>query len=349
MNNYKNLLILLILLFINKVFGQEPKILFQTDSILKLTIKLHLNEVIHDTEIRDYHQAKLSYFNQNSKESIHIIKIKVRGKSRTNVNICRFPPLELNFKKKKTENSLFEGQNKLKLVTHCKNAKAYSDYILEEYMTYKMYQLITPFSHRVRLCEITYIDLDKPKNTITQVGFLIENIKDVAERNNMMVYKDSIIHQDFCNKTELDKLTIFQFMIGNLDWEVSLRHNIKLISPSKRDFPIAVPYDFDYAGIIFTSYAVPPESLKISSVRTRLFRGLCRLNNGYDVTLDYYQKLKPDLFSLVNNSNYLSDKSIKSVDKYLESFYKILDDPKLVNQKIVTSCWITHKHLYETN
>ena len=216
-------------------------------------------------------------------------------------------------------------------------------------MTYKLYEVVSPKSFKSRLCEITYIDLDKSNRTITKVGILIENIKDVAKRNDMVVYKDSIKHQDFCNRTELDKLMMFQFMIGNLDWAIEHRHNIKLISPRERGLPIAVPYDFDHAGIIYTSYAAPPESANLSSVRLRLFRGLCRSNYGYDKTLDLYQKLKPDFFELIKKEPYLSDKSKKSMKKYLESFYDILDDPKKVDTKIVTACRITHNHLYETN
>ena len=126
------------------------------------------------------------------------------------------------------------------------------------------------------------------------------------------------------------------------------RHNIKIIAPAERGFPVAVPYDFDHAGMIYTSYANPPEFSGITSVRSRVFRGLCRFNNGYNKTIDLYQKLKPDLFSLVQNDPYLSDRSKKSLEKYLESFYEILDNLKKVSQKIRTVCRAKHKHLYET-
>ncbi len=347
MKNHIRVLIVLTVFFIANAFGQEPKILFQSDDILKLTIKLHITKVIRDVDVRDYHEATLSYIDDKNAESIHQIKLKVRGNNRANIKTCSFPPLEINFKKNKTKNSVFEGQNKLKLVTHCRNSKEFSDYVREEYMTYKMYQLLTPISFRVRLCEVTYIDLDNKKNTITQTGFLIERTKEMAQRNNMVVYKDSLVHQDVCNKTELDKLTVFQFMIGNLDWSVPMRHNIKIVAPEKGGFPIAVPYDFDHSGMVNTSYANPPEGSGITSVRSRVFRGLCRFNNGYSITFDLYQKLKPDLFSIAQNSSYLSDKSKKSVEKYLDSFYEILDDPKKVNQKIVTVCRAKHKHHYD--
>jgi hypothetical protein len=344
----KILFLLLILYSLGPTYGQEPKILFQSDSILKLTIKLHLNEVIHDLKIRDDHEAILSYTDNNNLESTHNIKLKVRGKSRSKVNICKFPPLEINFKKNKTKNSLFEGQNKIKLVTHCNYGSEFRRYVAEEYFIYKMYQTVSPYSHNVRLCEITYIDLDKSKNQFTKIGFLIEPIKDVAERNDMVVYKDTIAHQDLCNRKELDKLIFFQYMIGNMDWEIALRHNIKLIEYREGGFPIAIPYDFDFSGMINTSYAAPPEGFGYQkSVRNRSFRGFCRFNNGYSTTLDFYQKIKPDIFTLVRTSNYLTERNKNSVEKYLESFYKVMDDPKKFNQKINRACWIDHEHLYQ--
>ena len=342
----KIILLFLILFSIEQSYGQETKILFQSDSILKLTIKLHLNELIHDLEIRDEYEAILSYVDDNNIESIHDIKLKVRGKSRSEVDICKFPPLEINFKKNKTKNTLFEGQNKLKLVTHCNYGTEFRRYVIEEYLIYKMYQIVSAYSHSVRLCEITYVDLDQNKKPFTKIGFLIEQIKDVAKRNNMVIYRDSIPHQDFCNRKELDKLTVFQYMIGNLDWEIKLRHNIKLIAPEERDFPIAVPYDFDYSGIINTSYAATPEELGLQSTKTRLFRGFCRFNDGYKITLDYYQQIKPDLFNLVSTSDYLNERNKNAFEYYLESFYEILDNPKKVNQKITTACRVRHKHLY---
>jgi len=348
MKNHFQLLNLLTLFFICTIFGQETKILFQSDSILKLTIKLHTSKVISDVEARDYHEAILSYVDDKNMESIHPIKLKVRGNNRANINVCNFPPLEINFKKNKTKNSVFEGQNKLKLVTHCKNEALYSEYVQEEYITYKLYQIISALSFKVRLCKITYIDQDNQNNSITQTGFLIEDIKDVAVRNDMVVYKDSIRNQDVCNRTELDKLTLFQFMIGNLDWSVPMRHNIKILAPQEGGFPVAIPYDFDHAGILNTAYANPPENLNISSVKTRVFRGLCRFNDGYYKTIDQYQNLKPELFSIVQNVSFLEDKNKKSMKNYLESFYEILDNPKKVDQKIATACRVKHQHLYET-
>ena len=126
----KKYILFFIIFALGKLHCQEVKLLFESDSVLNITIKLHLKDVINDIKMRDYHEAQISYLDANNQESLQNIKIKVRGKSRADANNCSFPPLEINFKKNKLKNSIFEGQNKLKLVTHCKNLKEYNDYIL---------------------------------------------------------------------------------------------------------------------------------------------------------------------------------------------------------------------------
>jgi hypothetical protein len=342
----KNVFILFILFSLGESYCQNAKPLFQSDNILKLTITLPLEKVINDLEVRDEHPAILSYQVTDGENEIHQIKIQVRGKTRALKTTCKFPPLQLNFKKSKTKNTLFEGQNKLKLVTHCKNTNLYSNYIQKEYTTYKLYQKITPYSFNVRLCEISYIDQNNSNKSSTHYGFIIEHIKDVAKRNDLKVFDESIRNQEVLGKENLDKLSFFEYLIGNLDWSITNRHNIKIMINKKGGLPIGVPYDFDYSGIVGTGYAVPPPGFDISSVKTRVFRGMCR-NNGYKPTIEFYQQHKPVLLTVLKNATYLSDNGRNSMEKYLLSFYDILDNIGNTEKKIVKACWANHKHLYE--
>ena len=331
------------------VYGQGKKELpplFNSDSLLELRISMNVEEVINDIEVRDEHEATLSYKLADGNDEIFKIKVMVRGKTRTITKVCRFPPLKLNFKKKKVANTLFAGQNKLKLVTHCNSRAINEEYILREYYVYKLHQLVTPYSFNVRLCKITYDDKEGKFDPTPHYGFLIEDIDDLAKRNGMKEFKDSIPNQELCNRVETDRLMLFQYMIGNLDWSVPHRHNFKLIAKEK-SLPVAVPYDFDYCGMINTSYAAVPEDMNVPSVRTRVFRGLCRQKGGYDAVLKYFQELKPDIYAVYKESEYLSDKSKTSAIKYLDDFYKVLDKPKLFEQKVVRACRAKHKHLFE--
>ena len=47
--------------------------------------------------------------------------------------------------------SLFHGQKRLKLVTHCRQSPGFQQYVLLEYAAYRLFNVLTPASFRVRL------------------------------------------------------------------------------------------------------------------------------------------------------------------------------------------------------
>ena len=65
---------------------------------------------------------------------------------------------------------------------------------------------------------------------------------------------------------------LFQYSIGNTDRSIPGRHNIQMVKSKDSTIskPFVIPYDFDYAGIVNTSYAVPDKNLGIESVTERV-------------------------------------------------------------------------------
>jgi len=344
------ILLFLTLLTCGFVYGQtsaEVNPLFSSDEILEVRLVMDVEKVIKDINVRDEHPATFSYKEADGSEKSFDIKVVVRGKTRTNIKVCKFPPLKLNFKKKAVKNSLFAGQNKLKLVTHCNTKDINEEYIIREYYVYKLQQLVTPFSFRVRLCKVIYEDTAGDFDPTPHYGILIEDIDDLAARNGMVEFERKIPNQEVCERTELDRIMMFQYLVGNLDFSVPKRHNFKLVADSVKPQPVAVPYDFDYTGLVSTSYAKPPPDLEVASVKVRVFRGLCRQEGGYDDAQNHFNKLKPDIYDLYNSSDYLSEKSIASATKFIDGFYKVLENPKSFDQKIFKACRANHKHMYQ--
>ena len=112
-------------------------------------------------------------------------------------------------------------------------------------------------------------------------------------------------------------MTVFQYMIGNTDWSVPEFHNIKLMNAdSMRVLPIPVPYDFDYAGAVATHYSVPHESLPITDVKQRLFRGFCRQPGMYEKVFSIYNDRKEDIYNVYRDSPFISEKDLKLTLKY---------------------------------
>jgi hypothetical protein len=323
--------------------------LFAEEEPLELIIEANFRSLIasKSQDVTDYDSAILMVTGTNAGDARFEIKVKARGFSRRVSTICEFPPLLLNFKKKEVSGTVFEGQNKLKLVTFCRDSEYFQDYIFHEYLIYKIYNLLTDFSFKVRLAHITYIDRGKDIPRASNYGFLIEDIDDLAERCGGEE-SDRLLHiHDMCDHKSLDIFTIFQFMIGNVDWNIGqpMMHNSKLISVDSLQ-PIPVPYDFDFCGAINTNYAVAPSNLPIQTVRQRLFRGYCRLSGEYENTIQVFLDHKEDIYKLYLEFPYISEKVKKSTLKYYDQFYNIISDPKKVKKQIYEACPANHVHLY---
>lgn len=82
----------------------------------------------------------------------HEIRVRVRGKSR--LRVCDFPPLRLNFSGQETSGTVFAGQEELKLVTHCRNRATAQTDALQEYSAYRIFNLLSDVSYKVRLLRI---------------------------------------------------------------------------------------------------------------------------------------------------------------------------------------------------
>src|SRR5439155_11002015 len=130
------------------------------------------------------------------------------------------------------------GQHELKLVTYCRTASDYEQRIVLEYTAYRLYNLITPMSFRVRAADVTYRKDDKDAG-VTRFGFVIEDIDDVAERNHLGKLTAATRQ---ITRSQLDphaeaRAAMFEFMIANLDWDflagpagVDCCHNSRFIA-----------------------------------------------------------------------------------------------------------------------
>lgn len=96
--------------------------LFASDEPLDLTLTGDLRAVFKDTrDDRPYRPAQLWHLDANGDSTLFDIGLKTRGFYRRKYLNCNVPPLRLNFKKQALANTVFAGQDKLKLVTHCQS------------------------------------------------------------------------------------------------------------------------------------------------------------------------------------------------------------------------------------
>ncbi len=189
-----------------------------------------------------------------------------------------FPPLALNFKKNEVKNTLFDNQDKLKLVTPCD----YDRYVIDEYLIYKMYNLVTERSFNVRLVNILYFDTGKGKKLFEKYSFFIEHDDQVAERNNSFEVDKNLTPYSLERKI-FRNMAVFQYMAGNKDWYVTSKRNIVIMQPNdSTQPPYAIPYDFDFSAFIDADYTKPRDVPDEYLATRRVYKGLCYTDAEYN-------------------------------------------------------------------
>lgn len=343
--------LLLVLLTVGFAWGQETAgakkkkglPLFEHDEVLEVKLEQNVKALKKDIdEDRTYHPARLTYSDPIQLQEVTLnVSVKTRGKTRRNPRLCDSPPLAIKFNTEETKNTIFRKQKKLKLVTHCKKNKTiFEQYLFQEYLAYRAYNVLTDKSFRVRLVRIAYVDSEGKYKPVTRYAFFIEDEKKMAKRLDGKLDESTQHYWVFQQKDAQILVSVFQFLIGNTDWSIPARHNVKILRVGPKESLYAVPYDFDMSGIVNTSYARPHEKLqdKISSVRTRWYRGLCRKQEEFAPVIALFNERKAALYAVYEDFRLLSGRSGKSTLRYLDDFYEIINKPRKVKKHLVENC-----------
>jgi hypothetical protein len=318
--------------------------LFATDSVLKVRIAAQLDTIISDRPIDEYLRGDLSYHAENGDLIEFDIGIQARGNYRRRSDVCSFPPLRLNLKKSQTRETLFANQNKLKLVSHCAtNSHILYQAVIAEFLAYRILNLLTEQSFRVRLLEIEYINTSDGK-TFEGPGILIEHSSRLAERLGVSPLRIENTAVDNLDLHHLNLTSVFQYLIGNTDFSPisgppgeDCCHNYKLFGDQGPPY-LAVPYDFDMSGFVSAPYAVPNHTLRLDSVQDRLYRGWCVNNERLPTTFEKFQDLHGEIETLIEEQAGLSRRKRYELLKYVDSFYRTISRPKSVERYFINRC-----------
>jgi len=319
--------------------------LFADDSPLKITIEAPLTTLVEERPDEEYLEGKISFAGDDGAIRTLDLKLRTRGKYRRAEEHCDFPPIRLNFRKKQVTDTVFAGQDKLKLVTHCRdNNFLYEQLVLREYLAYRFLNVMTSISYRVRLLEIEYIDTEGAR-PMTTVGFVIEDDDDVAARNGMVPIKTGDISMNDLDPAQQNLVHVFQYLIGNTDFSLyrsepddDCCHNSDLLTATDGAPFTPLPYDFDFAGLVNAPYAEPNPRFELMSVRVRLYRGLCKNNDLLDGTIQQFLNKKDTVLGIVDKLEQLSARSRRSVTRYLNAFYDYCEKSQSVERRFINHC-----------
>ena len=139
--------------------GIPPQELFSSAAILRVSLETELEALKDDrSQESEERPARILVLGSSGDPVVVPLKVRTRGRFGLQKNICSFPSIRLNLEKGQPRRTVFDGQDKLKLVTHCHDWDTFEQNVLEEYLAYRIYNQLTDVSFRVQLVEITYLD-----------------------------------------------------------------------------------------------------------------------------------------------------------------------------------------------
>lgn len=272
------------------------------------------------------------------------IRLSARGLSRRTAGICSFPPLRVEFTQPPAPQSLFAGQKRLKLVTHCQQSAGFQQHLLMEYSAYRVFNQLTPLSHKVRLATVNYAE-SSGKVSTSRWGFFIEDLDDLAKRNGLTEARvgDRITSAQL-EAQQAARVALFQYMIGNLDWSMRAGpagegccHNSRLLSAPGGAL-VPVPYDFDYSGLVDAPYAIPPKQVKVRSVRQRHYLGYCRHNGQALVAAAEFRSRRSAIEAALSGVAGLEERTRGRALAYLGAFFQEIATDESARSKILKGC-----------
>lgn len=326
---------LLLVLLSDPVIASDTDSLFKSDDIINLELRSDFSSIRIDTTGEpQYHDGELIYYAADGSSEKFSVKVRIRGNFRRKAENCNFPPVMINFKKDEVKNTVFDNQDKLKLVTPCQNEED----VFSEYIVYKMYNLVTDKSLKVRLVKINYFDTGRGKNVFEKHSFFIEDDKGVMDRNES-IGLDNFISPFDLDRENVKRMTVFQYIIGNKDWIFTSGHNLIFMQPSDTtDLPFVVPYDFDFAAFVSADYTKKEGVPEYLQPERRVYKGLCFTEEEFKDVFEFYRQLRPEFETLINNMSFLSKMARKEKVKYIDYFYKVIDTKVLIKKEFLDVC-----------
>jgi hypothetical protein len=266
------------------------------------------------------------------------VNLRTRGAIRLQPDVCGFPPLSIELKQD-AKRTVFDGQSTVKLVAHCNEGPRFDQLVLLEYLAYRLYNVMTPRSFRVRLARATYVDSKSGRTLSTHNAVFIEDDDDVARRmEGRAVEMTGLLFKDF-DQESLTLMTVFQYMIGNPDYSITGMHNVRLVQTAA-NVRYAITWDFDVTGLVDPQYELHNARLRkeIAAVRVRSYLGPCRSAEELEPTLAAFRAKQAEMRALVDSIPGLDDAERRKAAEYLGEFFTVIGSKEHVKRELVDSC-----------
>lgn len=323
--------------------------LFAADDVLEVTVAGPLREMSRDrAEEPELRPGILSYLDADGVSRTLNVELQPRGQSRRDREVCTFPPLWVHFDKDAVHDTLFEKQKRLKMVTYCRSPQSFQDYIVKEYLAYRIFNLLTDASFRVRLLKVSFQEAESGSDPLVRYGFFIEHKNRLAKRLDRKVYEtEERISPDVLEPQQTAVAELFQFLVSNTDFSFiappaddTCCHNAVLFSEKglagqeEGALVLPIPYDFDRTGLVNPPNGLPAAELGQRSFKDRVYRGMCRDPQYLEAALEITRAARPGIEQLIREEAALSPRGRDQALKFVRSYYETIDNPKRLERAL---------------
>lgn len=324
----------------------EAHPLFQSDEVLKAVLTAPIAQTFDQRhqDVRLYFPGQWTYIDDDGETRRLVVSIRTRGNFRR--QYCELPPLQLNFKKSQVKNTLFAGQDKLKVVAPCKSAPKFQQYVILEYLAYRTLEILTDYSFKTRLVRLSYVDSEEKIDPWTDIVFVIEDDADVAKRLELDRFAVEEVQFSELDREKTALAELFQFLIANNDYSVlrsaegeNCCHNVQVMVEKDTEGPrIPIPFDFDMSGLVNATYAAPPNHLPIRDVRFPYYTGLCHPSGVLDGAIAHVVSKREEIIALFENTKELDPKVRAKALDLVEKFYNVISTPNKRKKEVERRC-----------
>jgi len=318
--------------------------LFAGDDLLNVKIIAPMASIMFERDDVNDVPGTFQYLDTAGQSIEFDIGLRLRGNFRLRRNVCEFAPLRINFKKSQVRETLFAHQDKLKLVTHCQDAIEYQNNVVREYLAYRIFNILTNESFRVRVLRITYVDTDKKNRETVSYGFFIESKDQLGQRIHATPVELKRVFVPDLQPAFANRTSLFHYFLGNTDYSQIYAetgdyccHNQVLFS-NVDGLYFSIPYDFDMSDFVGAEHSSPSSQFAASRPRRSSYQGWCANNAQLPASVKSFDEKRGEIDELINTTELLSNTKRKSLLRFIDKFYKSVKSAKEIEKNIVKNC-----------
>ncbi|MCB0543960.1 MAG: CotH kinase family protein [Saprospiraceae bacterium] len=249
-------------------------------------------------------------------------QIEVRPRGRYRRKVSQIPPMKIRFTEDDLRAEGLDTLNEIKVALPCFDSDLGNELIVREYLTYKLFETISDAHFKARLVKLSIHDTYDPKSTPKKMyAIFIEDEEEVAARLGLKPESEFGIPLKDMDTEQAAMVIMFQYLIGNTDWEFAMHRNVELFHNSKDGKIIALPYDFDFSGLVSAPYAVPSSDSGLKSTRDRFLMSGEMDESALKAAINLMKEKEEALYE-VCRSEYLSKSASNDMRRFLGSFFK---------------------------